>query len=200
MIAKVRTVKLALTCLLVTTLLGIFGCGAGSLSYVAKYPSLSPSISAIPRPNLFLVKNFEIKDAIFSGNNIDNTAFISAQRRKIPEELKNNILDQFAQRNLTARDYSKDVINTPDALVVDGSITEVNNGSGATRFWIGFGAGKAMIIAKVKVYNTRDTNIMLAEFGANASSQGSINPGDLTSGNLSYLATTIADYIEKQFK
>ena len=196
MIPKARKSKLALLCLFGTTLLGIFGCGGGSVSYVAK----DPSRSVLPRPNLFLVKDFEIKDAIFKGNNIDDTAFISAQRRRIPKELKNNILGQFAQRNLTAQAYSKDAVNTPDALVVDGSITEVNNGSGAARFWIGFGAGKAKIKAKVKVFNTRDPNIMLAEFGADSSSQGSINPGDITSSNLSYLAKTIVEYIEKQFK
>ncbi len=195
-----RKFKLGLIYLLGTMLLGIFGCGGGSVSPVSKDSSLSPSLSILPRPNLFLVKDFEIKDATFSGSNIDDTSFISAQRRRIPEELKNNILEQFAQRNLTAQAYSKDALNTPDALVVDGSITDIDNGSGAARFLIGFGAGKAKIKAKVKVYNNRDPNIMLAEFGAEGSSQGNINPEDMTSSNLSYLAKTIADYIEKQFK
>ena len=67
-------------------------------------------------------------------------------------------------------------------------------------FGLDSGLVKLKIKAKVKVYNTRDPNIMLAEFGADSSSQGSINPGDITSSNLSYLAKTIADYIEKQFK
>jgi hypothetical protein len=176
-------------------MLACVGCAAGEVLAVAK--PLAPG--AVTKTQPILVKAFAIEGAAFLGDNADKPEIVAKQKERIRRELTDYLVERLLANKYNARRYDpKDV--TADAVVIDGSFTKVNHGSGAARAWWGMGAGAAYIIADVKVYKAQAPSDVLSQFtvaGTSSGRGGWSAAGDFTSTNLRDLAAETVEYLNK---
>jgi hypothetical protein len=184
--------------LLASVVFLLAGCPHATITQVSKeLPS-----AAITNSNLVLIKKFKIDDAIFTGDGADDPKVVDDQKKKIPSWLTEELIKQFAEAKIDAKPYSKEDTKS-EALVIDGIITHVNNGSGAARVWWGFGAGAAGIKARVNIYKADSPDNSLAAFNLESTSGGaggSFGFADYSWRNTKNLATQIVEYMKKNNK
>jgi len=174
------------------------GCAGGRVLTVKK----DLAAGAVTRSHVFLVKSFDIQDAVFTGDNSGNAAVVASQKQRIPTELTSVLVAELSRAGLQAKAYSKDAA-AGNSVVIDGVIPRVNHGSGFNRAFWGMGAGAAWMMADVKLYKPETPAASLAEFRAEGTSGGRgglLATGDFTSTNILDLARSIASYLTKRIQ
>lgn len=162
--------------------------------------AFQPFAFPVAADQAILVKEFDIDKAEFRGDKSQKEDAVQRLKNSIPSELGGALLGELKAAGFTADFYSKEAAaKTPDALVVEGVITLVNQGSGATRVWIGMGAGSARIDATIKITKAQDPATALTEFELKPSSGGKMGVlagGSQISGCIDQLAKKIAKRFE----
>ena len=189
----VLTRPAAVSCLFLAV--AVAGCASGRVVAVVK--PLPPG--TVSKATELLVKPFAIEKAVFSGDNADIPAVVERQKKRIPAELVQTLVTTLLRSGYRARRYTADA-GTAGAVVIDGSFTHVNHGSGAARAWVGLGAGAAWMLSDVKLYRADKPAETLAEFKVESSSGGRgglLAAGDFTTTNLVDLARSIVKFLDQ---
>ncbi len=143
-----------------------------------------------------LVKEFEMADTVFSGDNAKNPMVVMNQKKQIASHSKSWLISILSNKGFNAVDY-KDAPKSADAVIIEGKFTRINNGSGAVRFIVGLGAGAAWMEGDIVISSNPSIKTVLAEFQTQSSTQGSASPANMTDFLTKQFAKTIAEYIEK---
>lgn len=140
-------------------LAGVVLCGCQTAKITdASVPSLG---SAVSRTDTILVKSFDASKAAFKGEHSGVNALNDSDRQRISRIISQAMLERLMKEGYTAKAYSAGA--PPDAVVVDGTVTEVDKGSYSKRLWIGMGAGAASITAQVRIHRASTPAAPLAE-------------------------------------
>jgi hypothetical protein len=92
----------------------------------------------------------------------------------------------------------------PQSVVLSGTITEVNKGSGAERFWIGMGAGQARIQGAFEIKNPEGSSLFQFSArrtylgGAGIGGAGILSMEELTSRLGETVAKSVAEWLNGQ--
>ena len=192
-----RSTKLAwpgaVFCLLLA--LAATGCARGRVVAILK--PLPPG--TVSKSTELLVKPFTIEKAVFTGDNAEIPAIVEKQKKRIPPELVQTLVTTLLKSGYRARPYTAGA-GVAGAVLIDGTFTHVNHGSGAARAWWGFGAGAAWMLSEVKLCKADKPAETLAEFKVESSSGGRgglLAAGDFTTTNLIDLARSIVKFLDQ---
>jgi len=118
-----------------------------------------------------LVKKFSIENTKPLNSEID----ISAKSALFQEMLIGNLKGK-------GKNATSDIIELPSGepyVVVEGNIVQLNPGSRALRYWVGFGAGRSLVEIESKVNTIQnEKNDKIAEFGVGKSKIMGVWGGD----------------------
>jgi hypothetical protein len=168
------------------------GCGGGSVASV----SIDQAF-AVDNKQVFLVKDFDTAESLVTGDNADKPAVVTSQRERVKVDIRTSMVMRLQNKGYTARAFAEG--DKPvDALVIDGKVPQINNGSGAARAIWGFGAGAAWIKATVRIYKAGAPTDLLAEFVAEGSSGGSASWADMTRANADEIAEAVMTFLAKK--
>ena len=102
-------------------------------------------------PYPIFVKVLSTENTVVKGDKSDETDRVAEKKQRVSQKLAPLIVEKLVIAGHTAAVYD-DNIDTRGALILDGEISTISNGSGATRVWIGFGAGAAKMITNIHLY------------------------------------------------
>ena len=105
---------------------------------------------------------------------------------------KQGMLTKLKESNVFAKTVALDAGSIPqDAIIVSGEINEVNEGSAAARFIIGFGAGRARAQGNFQIHDTNGE--ALARFGAREAYSGGAGIGGATFVSMEQLLSKLGE-------
>lgn len=118
-----------------------------------------------------LVKEFTTQDTQVKGDNSKDADKVAAKKIRVSQKLVNQIVEQLTEKGFSASPYIAD-FKASKAIILDGDISLIHNGSGSARVWIGFGAGKAKMIGTFKLYYADAPSTILMKEKIKAASIG----------------------------
>ena len=125
----------------------------------------------VSKDQLVLVKEFGADDAAFKGDNRGNEERVEDKLDRVPPALVERIVGEFEQRGYKAAPYTDDAA-VAGTLILDGELDTVNNGSGAARALVGFGAGQAKLIGTIKLFRAEKPDEVLVQGRVQGTSKG----------------------------
>ena len=128
-------------CLLVAT-----GCETAKISHAT---GVLPGPQALKTVPIF-VKEFDASRAVFKGENSQVSVLANEDRQRISRIISAAIIERLTMNGFDARPLSGSP--SPDAIIVEGTVSSVDKGSFSKRMLIGVGAGSASIKANVQMY------------------------------------------------
>jgi len=174
-------------CWLALALLPILGVGcAGTLQEVT---TLSPGQPPpAERPNVLILGQVLITDDHIS----------AAKKEVYLLKFQKGVEDWFAKTN-TFNTVLTGTNVPPHGIILSGTITEVNMGSAARRFWVGMGSGRKYIRGEFKIKDAAGQR--LTWFIAQRSYLGGVGAGGITMISMDELTlrlgTTVAETVSK---
>ena len=163
------------------------GCAGGDVARIRT----DRLIMRPPGSQALLVRNFNTANTIVVGDKADKPGVADSQRDKVRNYISAALVSGLRGEGFNAMAFIEGAAAPAGALVVDGIVREINNGSGAARFMVGMGAGAASVAATVRLYLVAAPNDILAEFDVTGSSKGQGSWGDMTKMNSDNLAKAI---------
>lgn len=119
-----------------------------------------------PRPDRIVVYDFDIESAVVT---LDpsiakeiargRTPIVEARRHvalAVADVLSRTLVEEILALGLPAERGAEAPVPKPGALLIDGALVRVDEGSRAKRTAIGFGAGKSELRTRVRVYRVTD--------------------------------------------
>lgn len=167
--------------LILSLALSLTGCSHATVETQSLYQG-----SALPRPSVVYVRDFVATPgdvALDSGriarlrrmlSGTDTGQQQQAAAQGVVDALSNSLVADIAKMGLTARRISADTVIPAgeNAALVDGNITEIDEGNRAKRVVIGFGAGASRVDTRVALTYLAPATAerRLAEFQASGNS------------------------------
>lgn len=139
------------------TALGSVGCKTAHITHA----STAPELLRIGKADTILVKSFDASKATFKGDLSEANVLNDADRQRISQIIVAATLHHLAENGYTGKAFTTD--GPAGALIVEGTVTEVDKGSYSKRFLIGMGAGAAFIKANVILRSAGNPDAPLAK-------------------------------------
>lgn len=164
-----------------------FGCAHGKMG-VIEQPLKKEAIAS---DRIIYVIPVNVDNARIKGDKANDQQRIS----EIKSELRARVHREIAN-DLRKKGFKAEAVDTvPKAgLILEGKVTQIDNGSGATRFWVGFGAGSANMFTDFKLYN-KNGDETLTKFEIIATSGGNSRPSSFLEAHIEDCASKTAEYI-----
>jgi len=131
------------------------------------------------------VKIFSTQNTVVKGDNSKKAAKVAAKKQRVPAHLASVIVKRLNAVGHKAILFDG-AVDTTGGLILEGDIALIHNGSGSTRFWVGYGSGKARLWADVKMYFADESSHALIHERVISRTSGGLtgSGGVLAGGNI----------------
>ncbi len=170
--------------------------GAGCKTAHITRASSDPDALHIAKTDTILVKSFDASNAVFKGDFSEVGVLNDADRQRISQTIATATLDRLTQNGYSAQAFTTN--GAAEALLVEGTVTEVDKGSHSKRFLVGMGAGAASIKANVflrRIGNSGAPAVKLEMAGKGGITGGMWANQDWIGIYSASLVYTIADFL-----
>jgi hypothetical protein len=152
---------------------------------------------SIAKSEVINVKRIDVDKAQFKGDKADDATRIAQEKRMLNQLLADQLIVDLKKRGFVGAKHFEQGSN---GVLLEGTVTLFDHGSGAARYLVGMGAGSSNLHIDVKL--TRDTET-LADFTVVATSggRGGIDAmGSFLEAHITDASEKITDYIMNKDK
>ncbi len=168
--------------------------GAGCAGTFHEVRVLSPGMAPAERPQVLVLGNVEVTD----------TNVTATDKEVYRLKFQAGVEGWFGKTNIFESVVLSGTNAIPNSIILSGTITEVNKGSEAERFWVGMGAGQARVQGEFEIKDAAGQS--LTRFAARRSYLGGVGIGgagmigmdELTSRLGVTVAETVAKWVRGQ--
>ena len=175
---------------LAACLMTAVGCATGKVGNVET--QMQPG--AISKTTPIMVETISAKDTFFSGDKSGDKQRTEENRTKIESQFNRMLVDALNKRGFNAKIATGPV---KSGVVLSGTVTKVENGSAAARYFVGMGAGSANMFTDFKLEERSATPKTLAKFQIIATSGAEQNVSSYMDRHLADGSSKTAEYLDK---
>lgn len=175
-------------CFWLPVLVVLGGCAHGKIGKV--HQPLARNV--IDKSTPIFVESVLVNQVQFTGDKADDVKRTTEEKDEIRGSFHLKIAEQLRKRG-----YNAIGVNAPvtTGIVISGDVTKIEHGSGATRFFVGMGAGSANMFTDFKIEDRAKAKT-LAKFQVIATSGGNSYSGSFLDSHLIDGSLKVADYVE----
>lgn len=174
--------------LVMAAILSLAGCARGKLGRVEQ----ELDRAAVTKTTPIYVETISAKDTVFTGDKANDQGKVLGEKAEIEARYSFMIVDMLKKRG-----YNAQLAKSPvkKGLVINGSVSKFEHGSGAARYFVGMGAGSSNMFTNFQIED-RSYAKVLSKFEVIATSGARSDVSGFIDAHLSDGAQKVADYIE----
>jgi hypothetical protein len=148
-----------------------------------------------------VIKDFKMDDVKYSNGDSEEKPKVVAMKPMLVNTVSDSLTAECKLRKLF-KTVERNVVPKGKAVVLEGEFTEINGGSRALRFWVGFGAGKTYLKVRGHLVDA-ETGKELATFEERETGyMGAVSMAhfeDLFPNQARSIGANVAEFIQKLY-